>query len=353
MTEGGGGIDELEGDLFLGGTVGDRNDGLSESDDSLLDSWARTSEHEEVLVDNTIVGVSTNGGDVLGGKIKLSLDLSSLSDLVHLLVNLGSVVVSVLTGTGDAVANSRWMPCSNTGNLAETLVSLTGQFGGSPTGGNTFEALTLGGGKSVDQLVLSEDRVNRDLLLKEGLGELDLTSGVSTIDLDLHDVSTLLSKLNKTDLGVSNDSDNRAVLGNLFELSVDALLTLISTVLLGVLGEGLLLRAVPVAVKTSEELLTQVLGPDCGESTESGGGGNVSDNTNNVHWGSLDDGDGLNDLLLVELSSRTLNLTDDLVHTGLVSQEGSKVRRGGSVIARELSDLSSVLLGSLARQESE
>jgi hypothetical protein len=40
----------------------------------------------------------------------------------------------------------------------------------------------------------------------------------------------------------------------------------------------------------------------------------------------------------VELGTRAVNLTDDLIHTSLVSHEGGKVRRKGLVVARELSD---------------
>lgn len=367
MTEGGGGVDELEGDDFAGGTVGDRSDGLSEGDGSSLNTRAGTTDHDVVLVNNTVVRVSSHGGDLLSGKIVLSLDFSRLSNLVDLLVDFSSVVVSVLTSASNAEADTRWMPSTNTSDLAETLVSLSGKAGGSPTGGYTLESLTLGGGKSIDQLVFTEDRVNADLLLKKRLSELDLISSRSTVDLDLHDVGSLLSNLKETDLSVSNNSDDRAVLGDLLEFSVDALLTIISGVLLGVLGEGLLLGAVPVLVEASEELLAQVLGPDGGKGTETSGGGDISYNTDNEHGGSLEDGDSLNDFLLVELSSRAVNLTNNLVHASLVSHEGSKMRRGGSVVTRELSDcsllamssiislltLSSVLLGSLTGQESE
>jgi hypothetical protein len=195
MTVGRGGIDELEGDNFLGGTIGDRVDRLTEGNDSLADARAASSDHDVVLVDDTIVGVSSEGSDLLGGEIELSLALSQLSDLVDLLVDLGSVMVSVLTGTSNAETDTRRMPGTNTGDLAETLVSLSGQTGGSPTGGDTFVSLTLGGGKSVDQLVLAKDGVDGNLLLEERLGELNLIGRRTSVNLDLHDMGPLLSEL--------------------------------------------------------------------------------------------------------------------------------------------------------------
>jgi len=76
MTEGGSGIDKLEGDLFLGGTVGDRGQGLSEGDHSFLNTRAASSDHDVVLVYNSVVGITTNGCDFLGGKIVLGLAIS-------------------------------------------------------------------------------------------------------------------------------------------------------------------------------------------------------------------------------------------------------------------------------------
>jgi len=193
MTEGGGSIDKLEGDLFLGGTVGDRSERLSEGDHSFLDTRTASSDHDVVLVDNSVVGISSHWGDLLGSEIVLSLDISLFADNVDLLVDFRSVMVSVLTSSGNAVSDSRWMPSSNTGNLTETLVSLSGQSSSSPTGGDTFVTLTLGGSKSIDQLVVAKYRVNGNLLFKKGLGELDLIGSLTTVDLDLHNVSSLLS----------------------------------------------------------------------------------------------------------------------------------------------------------------
>jgi hypothetical protein len=113
-------------------------------------------------------------------------------------------------------------------------------------------------------------------------------------------VSLLLLKTGLSDLGVSQDSNDGAVLLDPLELSVDGG-SAILLVLLGVLGEGLLLRPVPVLVESPLELVREVLGPDGGERSESSRGLDVTDDTDDNHGGSLDDGDGLDDLSLVHL----------------------------------------------------
>jgi hypothetical protein len=43
------------------------------------------------------------------------------------------------------------------------------------------------------------------------------------------------------------------------------------------------------------------------------------------YWWSLNDGDGLNDLLLVSLGAWAVKITDDRGHTSLIAHGGSKV----------------------------
>jgi hypothetical protein len=215
-----------------------------------------------------------------------------------------------LTSSGDAVSDSSWMPASDTTDSSETSVGLSWQSLGSPSGGCTFESLTLGDTDDVEHFVLLEDLADFDFLFKVGSGEIDfLSNGFTTVDLDFEDVSLLLSEVKEIELSVDDDSDDlakkmRKILPHLrvfldsIQLEGDVLLIF---PLLGVLGEGLLLRVDPVLVESSLEFSGQMLSPDGGQSSETSGGFNVSDDTSNNDGGSFEDGDSFDDFLLVEL----------------------------------------------------
>jgi hypothetical protein len=123
---------------------------------------------------------------------------------------------------------------------------------------------------------------------------------------------------------------------------------------LGVLGEGLLLGLVPVLVEATLDLVAQVLSPDGGERAETTGSLDVANDTNGnelreillvlfqqseiftkTYRRGLDDGDGLDDLLLVHLGTGTVKVTDDGGHTSLVAHGGSKVDGLAGVILGE------------------
>ena len=177
------------------------------------------------------------------------------------MVDRGTVVVTHLTSTGNSPLDVVRMPSTDTSNLTETLVCLARKLLGAPTRGNTVETVTLGDGNDINNLVLLEDAVDVDGLLEETLGEFNLVGNGATVDLDFHQVSLLLLKRGLADLGVGEHTDD-------------------SGVLLGVLGEGLLLALVPVLVEAALELIAQVLGPDGSERAETTRSLNVSDNTN-------------------------------------------------------------------------
>lgn len=110
-----GSIDELEVDLFESSSGDLREKRLSEGDNSLLWSHDATLEHDEVFVNLTVVWETSHGCDGLLGQIVLSHSVvgilaESLTDSVDLLVDLGSVVETVLTGTSDGEADSGRMP---------------------------------------------------------------------------------------------------------------------------------------------------------------------------------------------------------------------------------------------------
>lgn len=187
----------------------------------------------------------------VGGSVTL---VGTLSDAVDLVVDRGTVVVSVLTGTSHGPLHVRWMPCTNTSDLTQTLVCLTRKLLGSPTAGDTRETVTLGDGDAVNHFVLLEDGVDLHWLLEKTVTELDLVGDGATVDLDLHEVGLLLLEWGLADLGVGEHTHDGAVLLDALEVASDGLATLLG-VLLGVLGEGLLLALVPVLVETTLDLV--------------------------------------------------------------------------------------------------
>jgi hypothetical protein len=190
----------------------------------------------------------------------------------------GTVVVTHLTGTGNGPLDVARVPGTDTSNLAETLVSLARKLLGTPTAGNTLETVTLGDGNDIDHLVLLEDGVDLDGLLEEVAGEVNLLGNGATVDLDLHKVGLLLLERSLADLGVSEHTDDSAVLLNALKVAGDGGAVLLR-VLLGVLGESLLLALVPVLVEATLDLVAQVLSPNGRERAKTTGSLDVTDNT--------------------------------------------------------------------------
>jgi len=238
------GIDELQLDLLEGHTLGLRDERATKSDRTLASTTDAALEHDEVLLDDTVLWEATHWGDGLLDGVKLSLGVglvSAQTDAVDLLVDLGTVEVALLTGTGHRKRDAGRMPRADTSNLAKTLVCLARQLAGVPTRGDALETATLGDADGVQHLVLREHLADVDLLLEVIASKLDLVGHGTTVELDLHDVRLLLSLLQQLHLSVSNNTDDLAVLGHLGEVLLDLLLARLVLPLLGVLGESLLL----------------------------------------------------------------------------------------------------------------
>jgi len=356
VTELGGGIDELGHALLQSGTRGLGEQGLSEGEHTTLGADDATLEHEVLLVDDTVVRETTERGDGLLGEIVLGhgvvgVLLDGLADLVDLLVHLGTVMITVLTSSGDLERNTGRMPGTNTGDLTETTMGLTGQATGTPTGGTAFVTLTLGHTTDIDGLLLVKDGVNGDLLLEQLGGEVDLGGDVTAVHLNFQDVGSLLAlEVTESGLGVADSADNGTVLLDALELGGH--LVLLRELLL-VVREGLVLGLVPVLVEATLALVGQMLGPDGGQSAETRGSLDVANDTDADHRGGLDNGDGLDDLLLVELGTGFVHITEDMGHTSLEAHEGGQMAGLLDVISGERLDLAVVMSGTLAGQKTQ
>lgn len=118
-------------------------------------------------------------GDIkISGGVTLIRALANAEDLV---VARGTVVVTHLTGTGNSPLDVTRVPSTDTSNLTQTLVSLTGQLLGAPTAGDTLETVTLGDGNDIDHLVLLEDTVDLNGLLEQVAGKVNLVGNGATV----------------------------------------------------------------------------------------------------------------------------------------------------------------------------
>jgi len=337
------GIDELNLELFGLPRLGAREKSLADGDWSLASSHDSTLDEEIIFVDATVVREATNGGDVLvdsigfaHGVVSDTMDGTS-SNSVDLLVDLSSGMVTLLTTTSDRPLDGGRMPGTNASNLTETSMSLTVKTRASESLDRSNHTLTTGNANGVNNFIHVENVTDLDLLLELVVSEVDLLSNGSSVNLDLEDVGLALTEAKLTDLGGRKNTHDSAVFLDASHIAMDRVLVFsIKLVLLGVLGESLLLGVHPVLVHAALDSLVEVGGPDGGECAEATGGLNVADKTNNLHWWAFKDGTGVHDILLDHLLTLTaLLVLNDVGHTGLVANEGGKVARAGCVVAGE------------------
>lgn len=348
-----GSVDPFELNLLKGSTGSVDSEGLSKSDNSLLGTRDGTLDDKEIVVDFTISDETTHRSDSLLGAVKLGGGvrfIRTTSDSVDLVVNGSTVMITVLTSTGNSPLDVGRMPGTDTGNLSETSVSLSGELLSTPSVGNTLKTVTLGDSDDINDLVLFENSRDIDSLLKVFLGPFNLVGDGTTVELDFSEVSLLLNKRSLTNLGVDEDTNNRSVLLNSGKFGLDFRGTL--SILLGVLGESLLLAAVPVLVESSLDFIRKMFSPDSGEGSETTRSLNVTNNTNNNKRRSVNNCNSLNNLTLVVLGTTSIKVTNNGGHTSLVTKEGSESKRLGLVILREGFNSSSVAGSSLSRHYS-
>jgi len=152
--------------------MGQCQETLSQEDGSLSGSDNTTSDHQEVVVNNTIVRETSKRGNVLfinisfSGSVVLNTVNSTSSNSVDLLVNFSSGVVTVLTSSSACPSDGSWMPSSNTTDLSETSMGLSGQSGHTESLDDTSCSLTFGNTNSVNHIVVLEDLANEDFFIE-------------------------------------------------------------------------------------------------------------------------------------------------------------------------------------------
>lgn len=85
-----------------------------------------------------------------------------------------------------------------------------------------------------------------------------------------------------------------------------------------------------------------MLGPNGGKGSETTGGLDVTNNTDNDNWRGFDDGDSLDNLTLVHLGSRSVEVTNNVGHTGLETHGSGQVDGLLGVVLGEGLDLTPV-----------
>jgi hypothetical protein len=85
------------------------------------------------------------------------------------------------------------MPGTNATNFSITSVGFLLQMFDTPSLNDTLETFTLGDTDNIDHFVLVENGINFDFFFEVSLGEVNLLSGSSSVNLDFEDVILLLS----------------------------------------------------------------------------------------------------------------------------------------------------------------
>jgi hypothetical protein len=122
---------------------------------------------------------------------------------------------------------------------------------------------------------------------------------------------------------VGDESNNLAVLFDLVQSSLLGRFRFSPFLL--VFSESQFLGFSPVFVESSFALVGDVFSPDGFEGSKSSWGLDVSDDTDADHWWTIDDGTWLNNFFFVQFMTLSSDFSNDVGHTGFVSDETGQV----------------------------
>ena len=239
-------IDKFKVDLFQGRSGYLWNQRFSEHENFFLRTNNTSSNHYEIVSNNTIMGETSQGGNIFISQISISGSVifnsgqGGFTDSINLFIHLSSVVITQLTSSWDTNSYSSRMPCSNATNFSVTSMRFLLEMFNTPSLHDTLETFTLGNTENINHFVVGENRVNLNFLFEVRVGKVYLLSSRSTVNLNFEDVILLLSQLRKGfHLSSANSSDNSAVFLDSLNRNFDRFFFFF--VFFGIFGKSLLL----------------------------------------------------------------------------------------------------------------
>jgi hypothetical protein len=216
---------------------------------------------------------------------------------------------------------------------------------------DSMESFTFGNSQNITIFILFENRVNSNFFFEKIVSKVNFLGNGSSINLDFNNVIFLLSKVEEFHLSSGNNSDDGAVFFDSVKRNINGFFFF--RVFLLVFGEGLLFGGCPVSVESSEGVFVEFLGPNSGEGSKTSGGFDVSDDSDNNHGGTFDNGNGFNNFFFVQFGSGSFDISENVSHSSFESGKGGQMAGFGGIIFGERSGSSSVMSGSSSGDKSK
>merc|ERR1719240_1188036 len=142
----------------------------------------------------------------------MGIVLDRLPDPIDFLVDLSTVVVTVLTRARYLELHAGGMPSSDARNFAQAAVSLAREPCAAPPSNDTVVAVAPRSSDHVNHLILTEGVCDFHFLFEKTHDEIDLLLDRASVDLDLFDVCLLPAYLCFRNLCMANSTNHLAVL---------------------------------------------------------------------------------------------------------------------------------------------